>query len=96
MLTVDREKNTTAEEPTAIIRISISLSMPENSKLLTGSASTVSPTAEGMAMIMENRMALLIFDRTSFRFFPAMALDRDGIRDEDRELAIATGMLKSI
>ena len=70
--------------------------MPENSKLLTGSASTVSPTAEGMAMIMENRMALLIFDRTSFRFFPAMALDRDGIRDEDRELAIATGMLKSI
>ena len=73
--------------------ISMALSMPEKSRLLTGPASTASPTADGMAMIMENRMALEILASTCRLFFSATAFDREGIREEDRELAMATGML---
>ena len=95
LVTVDSEYTTTAEEPRIVIRISIALSLPGNSRPQMGAASTVSPTAEGMAMIMEKRTALAIFPSTCLRSRSATALERDGIREEDRELATATGMLNS-
>ena len=48
-------------------------------------------TKEGV----EKRTALAIFPSTCLRSRSATALERDGIREEDRELATATGMLNS-
>ena len=63
--------------------------------MLIGAASTASPTADGIAMIIEKRMALAIRFKVCFRSFSATALDNAGIREEDRELATATGILNS-
>ena len=76
-------------------RISIVLSSLINNRLQTGFASTVIPTAAGMAMRREKRIAVAMRSSFSFLFRLATALVKDGIRDEDNAFDTATGMLKS-
>ena len=66
-----------------------------NKRLQTGFASTVIPTAAGMAISREKRMAVAMRSSFSFLFLLATALVREGIREEDKALDTATGMLKS-
>ena len=94
LVTVEREKNTTAADPYIIILIRAELSFLLNKRLQIGPARTVRPTVAGIAMSMEKRITMetLLFNCP---FCPsAIALERDGMSAEERELAIATGMLK--
>ena len=95
LVMVDREKNTTAAEPATMSLIRSSLSWLANSRLQIGSTRTLNPTAAGMAIIMEKRIAVLVLWTAALRSRMAAALARAGIRDDDRALARATGMLKS-
>ncbi len=76
-------------------RISMVLSSLINSRLQTGLANTVIPTAAGIAISREKRMEVAIRSSFSFLFLFATALVRDGIREDERALETATGILKS-
>ena len=79
-------------DPYRVIWTARSLS-PENKRLFTGPARTVRPTADGMAIRRENRIAAATFFFTMRRSPVATARDTDGISDEDRALETAMGTL---
>ena len=80
-----------AEEPQTIIWTADAVSPLWKRRRVTGSARTVSPTAAGMAITMENRIAIPVFLFASCLSFFATAAAKDGIREEDRALAMANG-----
>ena len=95
LVTVESDRKITAEAPIIIIRIASALLPPRNNRLLTGAESTVSPTADGIAISIANRIARAVFSIAAFRSLRAIAPDSEGISDEDSEFAIASGTCTS-
>ena len=91
LVTVDMDRNITAAEPVISILIASVLSPLLKSRLLIGAERTVSPTADGMAISMAKRMARLVLAITAPFSFLATAPESDGMSEEERELAIASG-----
>ena len=92
---MDREKNTTAREPAIVSLIKRLLSSLINSRLHTGSAKTAIPTAAGIEISIEKRTAAAILFKVCSLSPADTALVRDGIREEERALETATGILNN-
>ena len=61
-----------------------------------GAESTISPTVEGIAINIEKRMAVLTLFNTWPLSLDATARDREGISEDDRALAMATGIINNV
>ena len=94
LLTVETEYKITAIEPTCI-RLTASILVPNN-KLIIGFAKTARPTAAGALTNIANLIATAILEFTLTLSPPALALLSSGIKELDKEFAIATGTFINI
>ena len=94
LLKVESEYRTTAEAPTCIS--STLTSAPLNKISKTGFARTVNPTAQGIATIIENLIALPIVFCTPFLSFSELNFESTGIIEDESAFDMATGTFISI